>query len=147
MGKCYNSTYINAPVDRVWRLVRNFHDMSWATGPIETCVPVGETQSDQLGARRVLNGAIQETLVGLDDRRGIFTYQITEGPSPISSAEVKDYHGVVRVRQETSGGGTFVEWTSTWIGRDGEVGEFCNPIYTALLAALKQAAENTSGNR
>ncbi len=31
MGKCVHTAVINAPVDQVWQLLRNFHDVSWIT--------------------------------------------------------------------------------------------------------------------
>lgn len=41
MGKCVHSAVINAPVDEVWQLLRNFHDMSW-TAAAESVEPVGD---------------------------------------------------------------------------------------------------------
>lgn len=49
MGKCVHSAVINAAVDEVWQLLRNFHDMSW-TKAIESLEPVGDARSDQVGA-------------------------------------------------------------------------------------------------
>jgi hypothetical protein len=141
MGRCYNSTIINAPTDKVWSTIRNFHDVSWASGPIESCEAVGTLSGDQVGAQRRLNGAFEETLIGVNDRDRSFTYQITEGPSPISSNEIASYYGEVRVLPVTDSGGTFVEWSSSWTGTAGSVAEFCDPIYQALLGALKQSME------
>ena len=31
---CYNSCIVEGPVDRVWALLRNFHDLTWATGVV-----------------------------------------------------------------------------------------------------------------
>ena len=139
MGKCYNSTVVDAPMDKVWSVLRNFHDMSWATGSIETCEPVGAISGSQVGAKRVLNGVFQETLVGIDDHARSITYQITNGPPPLTREEVSEYFGVVRLHPVTVGEGTFVEWSSTWIGNESAVGGFCDPIYRALLTALKQS--------
>lgn len=30
MGQTYQSTVINAPAEKVWNAIRNFHDLSWA---------------------------------------------------------------------------------------------------------------------
>ncbi len=49
MGKCVNSAVVNAPVDEVWQVLRNFHDLSW-TQAIESLEPVGDARSDQVGA-------------------------------------------------------------------------------------------------
>ncbi len=58
MGQTYQSTVVNAPVEKVWERLRNFHEMSWASGVIEKCEPVGELQGNQIGAKRLLNGVL-----------------------------------------------------------------------------------------
>jgi hypothetical protein len=51
---------------------------------------------------------------------------------------VSDYVGEVQLHPVTDSGQTLVVWTSTFeSGSDEAVGELCNPIYRALLAALK----------
>ena len=64
---CYNSCVVNAPVDRVWTALRDFHDMSWAPQVITSFEKVGDATGDQIGAKRLLNGVFHETLRGLDD--------------------------------------------------------------------------------
>ncbi len=136
MGKCENSIVIDQPVDKVWKAISDFHNMSWAQGVIETCDKVGDTPGSEVGAQRLLNGVFHETLLSVDEGAKTFTYQITDGPGPIAEDAVKNYVGKVVLRQE--GEGTFVEWTSTYEdGDDTAVGELCNPIYVALLNAMK----------
>ena len=135
MGKTYQSTAVNAPVDQVWSAIRNFHDMSWASGVITQCVPVGDLSGDQVGAKRVLNEAIHETLRDLSDADHSIHYSIDDGPSPLNAVEA--YIGLVRVSPITDTDTSFVEWSSTWNGRDQETAEFCSPIYVALLGELK----------
>lgn len=36
MGRTYQSILIQAPVDRVWQAVRDFHDLSWAPDVVES---------------------------------------------------------------------------------------------------------------
>ncbi len=146
MGNCYNSIVVNAAPERVWNTIRDFHDMSWANGPIESCEVVGDRKGDRVGARRLLNGVIKEQLLGINDHDFTFKYTITEGPSPISSGEVDGYTGEVRLLPITTDGGTFVEWTSNWSGGSGAVNEFCDPIYQALLGALKGSVEAGPGS-
>ena len=136
MGKCENSIVIDQPVAKVWKAISDFHNMSWAKGVIETCDKVGDTPGNEVGAQRLLNGAFHETLLSVDEGAKTFTYQITDGPGPIAKDAVKNYVGKVVLRQE--GEGTFVEWTSTYEdGDETAVGELCNPIYVALLNAMK----------
>jgi carbon monoxide dehydrogenase subunit G len=136
MGKCENSIVIDQPVDKVWQAISDFHDMSWAKGVIEECKKVGDKGGSEVGAQRELNGVFHETLLSVDDAATTFTYQITDGPGPIAKDAVTNYVGKVVLRRE--GEGTLVEWTSTYEQcDDAAVAELCNPIYVALLNAMK----------
>ncbi len=139
MGRTYQSITVGAPAERVWSTLRNFHDLAWAAQVITECRPVGTRAADQVGAKRVLNDAFHETLVGIDERDRSITYSIEDGPSPVSRVEVSDYIGVVRVRPITEDNGrSFVEWSSTWQGNDKAAAEFCHNIYAQLLRALRK---------
>lgn len=145
MGKTYQSIVIHRPADKVWQKLSDFHDMSWAPQSIEKVEAAGDIPGDKPGAKRILNDAFQETLQAIDHEDLSLEYSIDEGPSPVSSKEVSDYQGVVRVRPVTeSEEGTFVEWFSTWRGNDEDAAEFCHTIYASLLKELKTTLE--SGN-
>jgi hypothetical protein len=137
MGKCVHSAVINAPVDEVWQLLRNFHDMSW-TAAIESLEPVGDARGDQVGAGRLLNGGIHETLRSLNDLEHTFQYQITDGPSPISKDDLKFYYGTVSVLPVTDENASYVSWITRFESKDDSVTqEFCDPFYSTFLAHLK----------
>lgn len=138
---CYNSCVVNAPVERVWATVRNFHDLSWARGVVQSVDRVGATAGDQIGARRVINGVFHETLLALNDSDRELKYSIDDGPDAVSKANVTGYVGEVRVIPVTAGDATFVAWSSSWQDSKGGVKEFCDPIYKALLDALKKHLE------
>ena len=135
---CYNSCVVNAPVDKVWTALWNFHDMSWAPQVITSLQKVGDASGDQIGAKRLLNGVFHETLRGLDDTGREVRYSIDDGPDAVSKDKVSGYVGVVRVFSVTDGDATFVEWSSSWQDSQGGVKEFCDPIYKALLDSLQQ---------
>ncbi len=138
MGSCYNSVTLNAPVGRVWDTVRNFHDLSWAPEVITSVGPVGDIDGATPGAMRILNGLFHETLISLSDDDKVFSYSIDDGPGPVSKELVEDYVGIVRLHSVTMDNTTFLEWESSYNTEDDEaVGAFCNPIYQALLTALK----------
>lgn len=144
MAKCYNSIVINASSDKVWNLIRDFYDMSWAKGVITRVDKVGGSPADQPGAKRVLNEVFHETLVELNDEEKYFVYSIDDGPGPVSHKAVSNYLGRARVAPVTSTGDTFVEWSSSYVSEDdAAVGEFCDPIYFALLQTLKETCETT----
>ena len=134
---CYNSTIVDAPVDKVWAALRNFHDFSWCPDVVPQVEAVGDLGSTEVGAKRVLNGVFHETLLELDDEAHIQRYSIDDGPEAVSKDNVQGYIGDVRVFPVTDNDSTFVLWTSSWESSGGGVKEFCNPIYRALLAALK----------
>jgi hypothetical protein len=137
MGKCHHSAVINAPVAEVWAILRNFHDLSW-TSAIESLEPVGDARSDQVGAKRLLNGAIHETLRALNDLEHTFQYQITDGPSPISKDDLKFYYGTVSVLPVTDQNTSYVSWITRFEAKDDAVTqEFCDPFYSTFLAHLK----------
>ena len=137
MGKCHHSAVINAPVAEVWAILRNFHDLSW-TSAIESLEPVGDVRSDQVGAKRLLNGAIHETLRALNDLEHTFQYQITDGPSPISKDDLKFYYGTVSVLPVTDQNTSYVSWITRFESKDDAVTqEFCDPFYSTFLAHLK----------
>ncbi len=137
MGKCHHSAVINAPVAEVWAILRNFHDLSW-TSAVESLEPVGDVRSDQVGAKRLLNGAIHETLRALNDLEHTFQYQITDGPSPISKDDLKFYYGTVSVLPVTDQNTSYVSWITRFESKDDAVTqEFCDPFYSTFLAHLK----------
>jgi hypothetical protein len=131
---CYNSKIVDAPIERVWGAIRNFHDFAWAKGLIETCENLGGRPGDQVGAQRRLNRAFVETLLGLDDDLHVIRYRIDDGPPPVNSA--RGYVAQLRLLPLTDGDRTFVEWSSSWTSGEAGVKEACDAIYRAGLNAL-----------
>ena len=137
MGKCYNSIVVNAPIDKVWDAIKDFHDGTWAKGVLETVEKIGDIDGTAVGAKRVLNGAFHETLQSISNEDFSFTYSIDDGPGPVARDAVNDYIGSVQLSSVTANNTTFVEWSSTYQSADDSaVGELCNPIYHAVLGAL-----------
>lgn len=141
MGQTYQSIVINAPAEKVWTTIRNFHDLGWAPNVVTRVDVVGGQKGDEVGAQRILNDAFRETLRELKDDDRSFAYSIDDGPSPVSKADVSNYVGRVQVRPVTEGGSTFVEWSSAWERNDEATSEFCHGIYVALLSDMKKSLE------
>jgi len=138
MGRCYNNIVIDASIEAVWQQIGNFHDMSWAEGVITSLVKVGPASGTEVGAKRILNDAIYETLVTLDTSNYTFTYSIDDGPDAIAKSAVDDYLGMVNLSESSTG--VLVEWSSSFTSdNENAVTEFCDPIYMALLGALKSS--------
>lgn len=137
MGSCSNSSVVNAPIDRVWAVLRDFHDLSWASNVVTDVEKIGEKGPTEPGARRRLNQAILETLIEIDDAERFLRYQIDDGPPPLAEDSIGRYHGRVQAFPVTDTDRTFVLWTSEYDTKDdGAVHEFCDPIYQALLKEL-----------
>lgn len=137
MGQCYNSAIIAAPIDRVWQALRDFHNVSWATGVVEKMEILGDKAGTQVGAQRVLNDAFRETMIELDDDQHRLRYTMDDGPGPVASDAVERYVGTVQLHPVTVGEGTFVEWSADYVSRDDSgVHGLCNPVYRALLQAM-----------
>jgi len=142
MGSCYNSTTVPASIDKVWSTIRDFHEMAWANSVVEKLEVVGYLRGNQIGAKRILNDAIHETLLGLNDLNHTIVYQITDGPGPIAKDAVQKYIGTVELFPVTTDGTTFVKWTSRYDSpNDSAVEEMCNPIYQGLLQDLRKHFE------
>jgi hypothetical protein len=66
---CCNSAVINAPADKVWAALRNFHDMSAFPNVFERTEIADDTPGTETGARRVLDNAFHETLICHDGEK------------------------------------------------------------------------------
>jgi len=132
----YNSIVINASADQVWSALRNFNDMSWADGIVESVESTNGRGGTEMGAQRLVNGAITETLQSFDDDAMAFSYSIDDGPEVLSKDQVQGYLGKARVATITATGQGFVEWSSNWTSAKGDVKGFCDPLYAGLLGLL-----------
>jgi len=128
---------VDAPVERVWAALRDFHDLSWAPNVITQVDKIGDKDASEPGASRQLNGAIRETLLEIDDTDRVLRYRIDDGPPPLAAEGLTRYLGTVRAFPVTDTGRTFVLWTSEYETKnDDSVHAFCDPIYQALLKEL-----------
>jgi hypothetical protein len=109
MVRAYRSSVINAPIEKVWAIVRDFNGLpSWhpviAKSEIE-----GGRAGDAVGSVRSFyrqdGGHLREQLLALSDVDHTFTYSILVSPMP-----VKNYVATVRLTRVTVGNRTFGEW-------------------------------------
>jgi len=129
---------IHAPVDQVWNRIHDFHSLDWAPNVIERVDKVGHLAGNTPGAKRLLNGAFEETLLSVDEVKHQFKYSVDDGPSPISKDDVANYVGVVQLN-ETNDGQTEMVWTSSWDSKNEDAVEFCHGIYVALMGELDKS--------
>jgi Polyketide cyclase / dehydrase and lipid transport len=149
----YISHVIDAPIEQVWSVMRDFNDMPSYHPNIKKSIIEGNCPSDQVGCVRRLTlaeGFVRERLLCLDDEHHIFTYAIIEGTLPVRS-----YVAGVRLHRVTERNRTFAEWWADFevvgIDRDTMIAQIGNGVFAAgfsavaakLAAGVNQGAANT----
>ncbi len=141
------STVIDAPVDEVWRLLRDFNaHHSWHPAIAASRVEAGEP-SDSVGAVRAFRltdgSELREQLIALSDREHELTYCLLEAPLPLM-----DYVATMRLRPVTDGERTFMTWGSRFRPPAEDAARLsrlvADDIYAAGFRALKARFEGAS---
>ena len=141
MVKILVSTIIDAPIDEVWEVLRDFngHD-KWhpaiTDSAIERNLPV-----DKVGCVRrfhLVDGSeLRERLLAMSDMETSFTYCLLDTPVPLLN-----YVAHVRLMPVTDGDQTFWEWEcrfDTLPGRDEEMKNMVTEnIFKAGFEAIRQ---------
>ena len=141
MVKVRRSTIIDAPVDEVWRFLRDFNaHESWHPAVAESRIEEGRPV-DAIGAVRRFRlrdgGQLREQLLTLSDRDRRLTYCILDAPLPLIG-----YVASFELKPVTDGTRTFWDWRSEFRAPPGQeeqlatlVGE---QIYEAGFDAVKR---------
>ena len=111
MPRVVKSTIIDAPVDRVWAVLRDFNGHDRWHPAVKTSTIERHLPSDLVGCVRrfqLNDGAeLREQLLGLSDYDMFCTYSILESPMG-----VENYVATLRLTPVTDGQRTFLEWTA-----------------------------------
>jgi len=140
----YISAVIDAPIEAVWEIMRDFNGMPAYHPGIKHSLIEDGRPSDQIGCVRRLTlgeGFVREVLLCMDDRNCVFTYEIIEGTLP-----VRGYIAGVRLHRVTQGNRTFAEWWADFevVGaeRDAVIAQIGKDVFaagfTAVAAKLSQ---------
>ena len=142
----YISHVIDAPIEKVWEVMRDYNDMPSYHPGIKKSVIENDLPSDQVGCVRRLTlgeGYVREVLLCLDDRNYVFTYEIIEGTLP-----VRGYVAGVRLHRITDGNRTFGEWWADFevvgVNRDTMIAQIGNNVFAA---GFKGVAEKLAAVR
>lgn len=141
LQRVVRSTVIDAPIERVWAVLRDFnsHDR-WHDVVAESRIEGGEASS-QVGCVRNFRlksgDHIREQLIALSDREHRSTYCIVEASVPLQR-----YVATVTLRRVTDGDRTFWHWASTFAtppGRERELEEMvARDVYEAGFENLRR---------
>ena len=109
MIRVRRSAVIDAPLPRVWAVLRDFNSHSaWHPVVAESEIEGGE-RSDQVGCVRRFTlrdgNRIREQLLALSDRDHISTYCILDASVPL-----RRYVATLKLTPVTDGNRTFAEW-------------------------------------
>ena len=141
LQKVVRSTVIDAPIERVWAVLRDFNSHDRWHSAIESSRIEGDERSDQVGCVRSFTlkdgNRIREQLLTLSDSEHRSTYCIVEASVPLQR-----YVATVTLRPVTDGNRTFWHWESTFAtpaGRERELGEMVSRgVYETGFADLRR---------
>ncbi len=142
------ATVLDAPVDAVWRILRDFNGHDRWHPIVERSALEGGRRTDQVGAVRdftIRSGErVREVLLTLSDRERRLRYAIVESDLPL-----REYVAEIFLKPVTDGDRTFWSWSSRFRTPPGEeealarlVGE---EVYEAGFAGVRDALGLRSG--
>ncbi len=144
MPRVVRSTIINAPVDALWAVLRDFngHDQYHpivSTSAIERGYP-----SDKIGCVRRFTledgSELREQLLSLSDLEMTYSYCLLDTPIPLFN-----YVAHIRLLPVTDGNRSFWHWESRFTtppGREAELAaKVGNDVYSAGMEAVRRLPE------
>ena len=144
LQKVVRSTVIDAPIERVWAVLRDFNSHDQWHDVVEVSRIEGGEAPSQVGCVRAFSlrdgNRIREQLLTLDDREHKSTYCIVEATVPLQR-----YVATVTLKPVTDGNRTFWHWESTFAtppGQERELREMvAGDVYEAGFANLRRHLE------
>ena len=142
MIKVYRSAIINAPAERVWKLVRDFNALpKWhpaiASSEIEGGLPADRVGCVRRFTRRSDGGMLREQLLSLADDTRTFTYNILVSPMPVAN-----YLASMRFTPITRDNRTFAEWWAVFDVTSGPpattAADIGDNVFVAGFAAIER---------
>ena len=141
MQRVLRSAIVDAPIERVWDVLRDFNSHTQWHPAIADSHIEGQEPSDRVGCVRnftLQDGArIREQLLSLSDSDYRLTYCILDADVPLER-----YVAIVQLRPVTDGNRTFWQWTSSFRaprGREAELSHLVGvDVYEAGIEGLKR---------
>ena len=134
MARAYSSAIINAPIETVWSLIRNFNGLpDWVPIIADSMIEDG-LDPDVVGCVRSFHtkdgGHVRERLLTLDDAHHTFAYNFETPAFP-----VKNYIATVQLMSVTHTDQTFAEWEAVFDEAPGDEGKYVEIISKDVFAA------------
>jgi NADPH2:quinone reductase len=141
LQKVVRSTIIDAPIERVWAVLRDFNSHAEWHDVVESSRIEGDERGDQVGCVRSFTlkdgNRIREQLLTLSDKDHKSTYCIVEATLPLQR-----YVATLTLKPVTDGRRTFWHWESTFgtpPGRERELREtVAQGVYEAGFVNLRR---------
>ncbi len=134
LQKIVRSTVIDAPIERVWAVLRDFNSHDQWHDVVERSQIEGDERSDRVGCVRSFTlkdgNRIREQLLTLDDREYKSTYCIVEATVPLQR-----YVATVTLKPVTDGKRTFWHWESSFATPPGMERELRDMVATGVYEA------------
>lgn len=139
MARAYASTVIEAPVEAVWPMVRDFNGLPAFVAAIAASEIEGGLPADAVGCIRAFHigdTLVRERLLALDDCRYRLAYNFETAAFPVAN-----YRAAMELIPVTAGDRTFAQWSATFDEAPGDEGRYVEivsrDVFAAGLAALK----------
>jgi len=134
LQRVVRSTVIDAPLERVWAVIRDFNSHDQWHEVVERSRIEGGDRSDQVGCVRAFTlrdgQFIREQLIALDEREHRSTYCIVEATVPL-----RRYVATITLKPVTDGNRTFWHWESTFATPPGQERELREMVATGVYEA------------
>jgi NADPH:quinone reductase-like Zn-dependent oxidoreductase/uncharacterized protein YndB with AHSA1/START domain len=134
LQKVVRSTIIDAPIERVWAVLRDFNSHDQWHDVVEASRIEGGESSSQVGCVRNFTlkdgNHIREQLIALSDREHVSTYCIVHATVPLQR-----YVATVRLKPVTDGNRTFWHWESSFATPPGMERELRDMVASGVYEA------------
>ena len=144
MVTVHRSTIIDAPIEEVWRILRDFNGHDLWHPAVALSVLDNEKRTDQIGAvrnfRLTSGERVKEQLLSMSDKEHSFRYAIVESDVPLLN-----YVAEVTLKPVTDGNATYWSWRSkfeTPRGQEKELTELvAEGVYKDGFDAIRSRVE------
>jgi NADPH:quinone reductase len=149
MQSVTRSTVIDAPIERVWAVLRDFNSHALWHPAIAHSEIEGRDSATQVGCVRAFSlhdgKRLREQLLSLNDHAHGFSYCILDASLPL-----RRYLATVQLKPVTDGGRCFWQWSSTFEVPAGREAEFAAMVgegvykagFEGMRAWLKEGARD-----